>query len=503
MRNVNQLKGGIFLSYLNLILGNVVPLLYTPIMLRILGQEEYGLYSLATSVTSYLSLMSLGIGTAVVRYLISFKAKGDTEGESKMLGLFSCIFFVIAFLTLIAGCIIAANIELIYGNTLSSTELGKIKLLTVLMSINSAVAFAFSVFGSVIIAHEKFIFQQVLNICGTVIPPIVNLIFLYLGFSSVGLAISSLCTSIVTYIVQTIYCLTRVKIKPIYHDMPIHLLKEVFAFSFFVFISNVVSTLHSATDKVIIGAYIGTVAVAIYNVGVVFQHIVQQISRSISSFMIPRVTTMVDSNARDDELTDFLIKIGRIQMIIIGLIVGGFCAFGREFVYLYAGESYKESYLVAVLLMIPSVVPMIQNVAINIALAKNKHQFRSMVTLFTAILNVFATIWLVQIWGIIGAAITTCACNFIGSIGLMNWYYYKKVGLNIPLFWKNILPLATIPFILSLFTLFIGNYIDFTHPIVFLGGVVVYTVLYLILIYPKLNDYEKKLFKKTINRNSC
>lgn len=47
---INQLKAGAFLSYISIGLNNIVGLLYTPYMLRMLGQNEYGLYSLVASV---------------------------------------------------------------------------------------------------------------------------------------------------------------------------------------------------------------------------------------------------------------------------------------------------------------------------------------------------------------------------------------------------------------------------------------------------------------------
>ncbi len=47
---MNQLKGGAILSYMTIILNNVIALTYMPYMLRMLGQAEYGLYSLAASV---------------------------------------------------------------------------------------------------------------------------------------------------------------------------------------------------------------------------------------------------------------------------------------------------------------------------------------------------------------------------------------------------------------------------------------------------------------------
>ncbi len=491
MKIKSQLKSGIILSYVNLIIGNIIPLFYTPVMLRILGQSEYGLYSLATSVTSYLSLMSLGIGSAVVRYLVKFRAKGDADGEGKMLGLFSCIFYVISFLTLIVGCIITLNIDAIYGNSLSAPELSKIKVLTILLTVNSAVTFACSVYSSVVIAHEKFIFQQILNILTTIFPPVLNIVLLLVGFDSLGLVISALIISVVSNTIKIIYCSKKINIKPIYHDMPFYLMKELLSFSFFIFLSSIVNTLHAATDKVIIGSYLGTIAVAIYNVGLTFRNIVQSLSSTISSLLVPKVTAMVDKEATPDELTQLMIKVGRLQFLLVGLAVGGFCAFGREFMVLYAGPEYNESYYIAVLLMIPMAVPLIQNIGVSIINAMNKHKFRALVTLFTAILNVFATIWLIQHWGIIGAAVTTCCCNFIGSIFLMNWYYHKKIHLNIPLFWKNILKLAIIPISLSLITIFIGNHVDFTNPFFFILGVLMYIILYALLMWPNLNEYEK------------
>ena len=77
----NQLKSGVVLSYINLALSSIIPILYTPVMLQILGQSEYGLYSLANSVVGYLSLLNFGIGSTVVRYLTKCRAQGDKDGD--------------------------------------------------------------------------------------------------------------------------------------------------------------------------------------------------------------------------------------------------------------------------------------------------------------------------------------------------------------------------------------------------------------------------------------
>lgn len=70
-KHINELRAGVYLSYINLLLGSIIPMFYTPVMLKLLGKSEYGLYSLANSAVSYLSLLSFGFGSTILRYLAS------------------------------------------------------------------------------------------------------------------------------------------------------------------------------------------------------------------------------------------------------------------------------------------------------------------------------------------------------------------------------------------------------------------------------------------------
>ena len=81
----SQLRAGVVLSYINEVVGNLIPFFYTPVMLNLLGQSEYGLYKLATGVTSYLSLASLGVGSAVTRYLIKANTEQGKDAEERIL----------------------------------------------------------------------------------------------------------------------------------------------------------------------------------------------------------------------------------------------------------------------------------------------------------------------------------------------------------------------------------------------------------------------------------
>lgn len=491
----NELKQGIILSYINLGLGTIIPFIYTPIMLRILGQAEYGLFSLASSAVSYLSLLSFGFGSTIIRYISKYRAENDKESEEKVFGFFLVLYCVLALLVLICGVVIAYNVEPIFNKGLTTNELNKMKILIIIMTFNSALSFPISVYSSMVVAHEKYIFRKLIDMFSTVLAPIANLVALYLGYASVGMATAATIIQFVILPLNVFYCYRIINIKPIFAKLPKTLIKEMLGFSVFIFIGTLVDMLFWATDKVILGMLAGSVAVAIYNVGSTFNSMVMNLSTSISGVFTPRVTGMVVKDASKEELNSIFIRIGRIQFIIIALIVSGFTVFGPSFIKLWAGPGYSGAYWIAIMTMFPLCIPLIQNMGLTIVIAQNKHQFRSIVYLIIAVANVIMTYISVPYFGIYGAAACSCIAYVIGQGIIMNIYYYKVTGLDIPLFWRNIFKMAIVPIIMTGACLFLNDFITINSWKIFLCGVVVFTLIYAILMYLfSFNQYERALF---------
>ena len=103
MKNmINQRKAGVILSYAGELVKILVSLIYTPIMLRLLGQSEYGLYQLVYSVVSYLSLLSLGFGSSYLRFYSRYKAQKDEDGVARLNGMFMLIFCSISVICVVS-----------------------------------------------------------------------------------------------------------------------------------------------------------------------------------------------------------------------------------------------------------------------------------------------------------------------------------------------------------------------------------------------------------------
>lgn len=489
----DQVKAGAVLSLVGLLISNIIPFVYTPIMLRVLGQAEYGLYGIASSFMGYINLLNFGIGGAVTRYIVKYRASGDVEGEERIFGLFIKIYSVIGAAILIAGTTLALNLDF-YDRSLTGAELSLLKKLVLLMTLNTALFLPLSPFSSMITAHEQFVFGKLSSMALTLGGPVVNLILLYQGYGSLGLVAASVVCNILSCLIQVFYVVKKLRLRPRFAKVGGGMIKEILGYSFFVFIAEIVNMLYWSTDKVIIGWAIGTVGTAIYNIGASYNGYITNISTAISGVLVPRITSMAMKDTPKEEFTNLFIKVGRLQFIVLSFIISAFVAFGRQFVGIWAGEGYEDAYYVALLTMLPVTIPLIQNTGLSMLYAMNKHQFRSIIYAIIAVLNVVLTFWLVEGFGIVGAAAATCFAYLVGHVIIMNWYYYKKIGIDIPLFWKNILKMSPVMFVMGTAWWFLLDTLAIDSLIKFFVLAVIYTVMYFLLAYRfMMNEYERNL----------
>jgi len=195
---INQLKAGVALSYVVLGLNNLVALLYTPYMLRMLGQSEFGLYSLVSSVIAYLTILDFGFGNAIVRYTAKFRAEGKQDEQYSMFGMFLVLYSIIGVISFFIGLAIYLNVENFFGNTMSVLEVTKAKIMILLMLFNLAITFPLSIFGSIISAYEDFVYVKIISIVRIVLSTITMVLLLSVGYKAVTLVIVTTVFNLLT-----------------------------------------------------------------------------------------------------------------------------------------------------------------------------------------------------------------------------------------------------------------------------------------------------------------
>ncbi|MDD4439847.1 MAG: oligosaccharide flippase family protein [Tissierellia bacterium] len=495
---MNQRRTGISLSYLSIFLTNLIGLIYTPFLLRMMGQSEYGLYILAASIVSYLAVIDFGFGNATTRYTALYNSKGLQDKLPSLWGMMMSIYGVISLISLISGLWLVAHSDLFFAESMTIEELGKMRVLILLMTINISFSFPLSVFESIVVAFERFKFQRGLQIIRTLLQPLIMIPLLLMGYRSIALVILITALNLLYLFANLWYCFFKLKIKIVFKRSDSSLFREILQYSFWVFLIMVVDRLYWSSGQIILGKFVGTSAVAVFAVAIQFKNYMSSFSTAISGVFLPKMTTI---NTRD-EVDNYFIKIGRVQFVIISFILSCFILFGKMFIVLWAGNDYAESYIIALIILVPLSVPLIQTLGMSILQAKNRLKFRSVVYVFMAFISVVISIPMAKLYGGLGCAISISFSLILCNILIMNYYYYKKIHIDIPRFWIEIsrmaMPIIVIDVLIYLVQI---QFTIHTSWVVLLLQLSVFAILFAMVVYKlSINNDERDLIKKLFSR---
>lgn len=495
---VNQLKAGVVLNYVVIFLNTIVGLLYTPYMLRMMGQSEYGLYSLVASVIAYLTVLDLGFGNAIVRYTAKFRAEKKTEEQYEMFGMFFLLYLVIGIVAFGIGLGLYFNVDTLFGNTMTAVELDRARIMMLLLVANLAFTFPMSIWGSIIQAYEDFVFQKSLNIFRIILNTAVMICLLHFGYKAVAMVVVQTIFNILTLVVNFIYCRRKLNIHIYFRFKHFHwgFLKEVAIYSFWIFLNAIMDRVYWSTGQFVLGAMVGTAAVAVFAIAIQLEGMYMQFSTAISSVFLPKVTAMVATNRSRKEISDLFIRTGRIQYIVLAYILSGFIIFGRQFIELWAGAGYSDAYIISLLFFIPLTVPLIQNLGITILQARNEMKFRSVLYIIIALVSLAMQIVLTRYFGGIGCAMGVSGALVVGQILIMNVYYRRKQGLDIKTFWKEISKMSIIPIVLIFSSMLVIRHffaLDSWGKLIL--GIAAFSLVYIPLFFRfSMTDEERNLF---------
>lgn len=489
-----QRKIGILLSYTLTFVNVIVGFIYIPLLIGHLGQNEYGLFQLMGSILIYLSLFDFGLSTTVTRFYSKYIALNDIKNQENVLAISTAIYLFLSVVLAICGYVFYFYLEKIFSSSLSSAEIISAKKMYIVILFIAVITIATSVFNSIINAHERFIFLRLLSIIQTIMRPI--LVFAVFTVQANALIVVSVQAFLILFgiILKVYYSVYKLKVKIKMHYFDKCLFKEMIKYSFFIFITALMDQIFWQSDQIILGIILGTTSVAVYSIASQIILYYMTLSTSMSSVFLPNITKRVMNKASDSELSQIFVRMGRIQYILLGAVFSGFILFGKDFIFIWVGEGFLQSYYIALIIMIPFTIDLIQNIGLTVLQAKNMYKFRALVFFFMSITNVIFSIPLAIHFGGIGTAIATGVSYLIGNGLIMNVYYLKKVNLDIFIFWKQIFKLSIPIFFSVLIGIFIQQINFHSVTLTFAFKTIIYSIIYFSLMWViGMNRDEKNI----------
>ncbi len=497
--STDRIKRGAFMSYIAIAVNILAGLLYTPWMVAQIGQDNYGLYTLATSLIS-MFLLDFGLSEAVSRFVSKYNAEGDQESVNNVLGLTYKIYFIIDFVILAILIIAYLNLEVIYKE-LTPSEISSFKIVYIIAATFSVISFPFTTLNGILTAYEHFFELKVCDLFQKISSLILIILALFNGYGLYALvtanAVSGLATIVLKYSIIKRKSTVKINIK--YKSKL--MIRDIFTFSVWAAVVSIAQRFIFNISPTILGAVSGATSIAIFGIASSLEGYVYIIASAINGLFLPKISRIIMRGNATDNLLQLMIKVGRIQLYIIGLIAIGFICIGKDFVLLWMGQDYTLSYYSAILLILPSIIYLPQQIGNTAIVALNKVKLQAYVFICMAAINIVLSIVFSYIWGSIGASLAICISYFIRSIG-MNIVYYKSLKINIFMFFRECHIKLLKP---MLFTLIIGFCLNFIlpniswHNVILKGLIIVITYLVINWIFI-FNKYEKDLIISFVSR---
>lgn len=494
-----QIKLAAVISYATIFINIGIGIFYTPWLVSSIGKSDYGIYVLIIAFLSYF-LMDFGIGEALARFAAKFRVDKQEEKIQDLLGLATALYIIIDAVIICALIVVYFFIPQIFKQ-LTPSEISTFKVVYVIAGLFSAISFPFTSLNGLLLAYNQFVLIKTTEFISKIGAVVLMIIAIFMGYGIFALIMINALVGLLIIVIKIISLRKQINFNFKISLQNRDLLKEIFSLSIWATIMGFAQRLLINAAPIILGIFSGTHEIAVFSIGMIIEGYTWTFANALNGFFLTKVSHL---HANNDTLgiNNLMVKLGRIQLFLSGILIMGMVVFGKEFIQLWMGPGFENSYYVMILLTLPGVIILTQEIALTQMYVRNDLKPRALLFLAAAVVCIIISINLSPKMGAIGAAtgvfFALVVCHVIG----MNFVYWKKFDLDIPRFFRevhlNFLPVAAIFVTLG----FIVNYfITDVSWVIFVLKVTLLSAIYFLfswLLY--LRKEEKVLFLSIFNR---
>lgn len=436
-----ELKAGVILNYLSIGLNLAMGLLLTPIIITKLGMTEYGLFMLSNSIIAWLGLTDFGLGATVTRYVIFYQARRRFNRQAYFLGQVILLFSVLGLAALGLGVAGFYHLRSLLPEA-DETQLHLLRILYIITLSNFVLSFPLRPLAAMPSAYRRFLVPGIAGLVQALLNIGLTLPVLWLGGRAVALTLLAFALNMGLMLWQVGYAFRSLGARVIFRWPDWKLYRSMFGFSFWVMLNQLMDLLYWQIGTPIVARVCGPQAVALYTLGISFTRYFMTLSTAISGVAAPEVMHRAAQHQSPQELTGLMIRVGRWQLCILGILLSGFCLFGRDFLQLWVGSSIGSAttqvWLGALAVLLPLMLPLIQNTGIAILQAAQLHHGRAVILLISAMVCLIPGYLLTVHYGPTGMFCGTALSLLLGHGLLLNLYYSRRAGLDMQAFFREV-----------------------------------------------------------------
>jgi O-antigen/teichoic acid export membrane protein len=413
-----NLLAGTITKYVFLLVTIVTGIFLMPFTMHHLGKAEYGLWMLAASMTAYFQLLDLGYGSGLVRQITQADARGDEHQINTVLSTFLVVYGGIGLIALFGVAALVLIVVPRFPN-LAPEQIPTAQWVLSILGFRAAVGFPMTVFGAVTTARQRFALTGSIGIAVSLLQAAATYLVLSAGYGLVPLVATTASIAIASYIA---YAAAARATFPALHLTPRWFdwrqVREVTSFSLYLFLITIAIQVGLNVDALVIGAFMGTSAVAVYMVAMKIGQYLWQLCGQASSLMFP-VMVRFHADRNEAALRTTLVEGTRLAVALVMGLTICLLLYGPAIIDLWMGPGFEASAAPLYVLAVFGVAVVAQGPTGNMLLGAGRHRLVAWVSIADVALNLAISVFLVSRIGLVGAALGTAIPYIILNFGVL------------------------------------------------------------------------------------
>jgi O-antigen/teichoic acid export membrane protein len=403
--------------YLVIGVDTLVGLFLMPINLNYLGQAAWGLWLLCSSLNAYFTVLDLGYGGSITRFVAQYRAKEDARAINEIA---STLFVLFSFMGVaIYGAFVIAAFHVDWMFKLTPDQVETARTLMLILGTQVALGVPFGVFGGVMNGFQRYDINNVVAVGTLIIVAIVNVVVLTSGY---GLIAAVTATTAVRLASKFVYARNAYFVFPLLSVRPSlfrrERLREVTGYSVYSAIAGWAFRLNYMSDTIIIGAFIGPVGVALWAVPRRLGQAVRSFTNQLNNVLLP-VVVESDTRRKSQRLRMILLHGTKLSLLGVLPLATAMFLLSDPLIPLYVGEEFRASVPVAQVLA-AVIAFRVANATSQVVLkGGSAYRMYAFTQLGIAIVNVALSVWWIQWYGLVGQAMGTLVPLALASMFIM------------------------------------------------------------------------------------
>lgn len=408
------------LNWLATLLTVLYALLITPVVIRALNTDLYGVWSFLNGLLAYSSLFYVGLGAAFIKYLSHYRALNDRASVDRLASVVLLLYTTIGLVCLVLCVVLASSIPALLAQPLQPADSRQTVLACMLMGGRLLFMFIATVFSGVLIAEERIATAATVNIVAivgrSIAIPLILSHHVPLVTLAVIMSVSAACEAC-ALAAAALRAVPRVQIRLVFPRLAE--LRRLYGFGIKMFFIDLAALFINYTDIVVIGVLIGAAGVAIYSIPLQLVTYGRMIVAGMVSALLPRLSTYEAAGDRAAMASAYG-RVSRATNYVAAFIALNLLTLGVPFLRLWIGEQFAAgSFVILGCLAIASFCQALSTQA-AVPFFQAMHLLRTPVSflLVEAAANLVLSIWLARRFGVAGVAMATLLPTLLTTVAL-------------------------------------------------------------------------------------